>query len=163
MTLYELKGQYKELYAMLEDEEITPEAVLDTLEAIDGEIEDKAVGYAMVMQQLKGEIEVSKAEEARLAENRRRKQAHIDRMMEYLSKSLLEVERREITTPLFRFSFRKSESVEIDDMDKIPFEYMKYEPKPDKTAIKKALKEAAANGESVDYAHIEVKQNLQIK
>ena len=45
-TLYELTGQFKELLEMIEAEEMDLDTLRDTLEAIEGEIEYKADGYA---------------------------------------------------------------------------------------------------------------------
>jgi len=63
----------------------------------------------------------------------------------------------------FTVSYRKSEAVVIEDESKIPQVYMKIPepllPKPDKTAIKAALKE----GTTIAGVSLEVRQNLQIK
>ena len=41
-TIYELTENYEAIEALLCDEEVDEQTVLDTLEAIEGEIEDKA-------------------------------------------------------------------------------------------------------------------------
>jgi hypothetical protein len=46
-----------------------------------------------------------------------------------------------VETPLIKASIRKSESLEILDITKIPSEYITLEPKTDKISIKKDLKE----------------------
>jgi hypothetical protein len=46
-----------------------------------------------------------------------------------------------VETPLIKASIRKSESLEILDITKIPSEYITLEPKADKMTIKKDLKE----------------------
>jgi hypothetical protein len=45
-TLYELKSEYIQLREMAGDPDISPEALRDTMDAINGELEDKADGYA---------------------------------------------------------------------------------------------------------------------
>ena len=58
-------------------------------------------------------------------------------------------------------TFRKSVQTIIDDLDQVPKQYktVKVETTPDKTAIKKAIQE----GEIIEGAHLEEKNNLQIK
>ena len=67
------------------------------------------------------------------------------------------IEKLEVGT--FKAGYRKSESVEITNLDVIPADYTKVEIKADKTAINKALKA----GETVDGAHIQTNMNFYIK
>ena len=52
-TLYQLTEAYQELLSMALDPDTDPEALADTMEAIEGEFEDKADGYAKVMKEMK--------------------------------------------------------------------------------------------------------------
>ena len=76
-----------------------------------------------------------------------------------MAMQLFEVDK--IESPLLKISFRASESVEIDDVDSIPAEYMvtKTTTQPDKVKLKSAIKA----GELIIGAHIQVNKNLQIK
>jgi len=57
-------------------------------------------------------------------------------------------------------TYRKSKSVEVSDVSKIPSDYLKFaEPTADKTAIKKAIE----SGEVIDGAELVEKANIQIK
>ncbi len=51
-TLHTLTEQYNHLLDCLYDEDYDEETLLDTLEGLEGEIEEKADGYAKVMQRL---------------------------------------------------------------------------------------------------------------
>ena len=51
-NLYELTNNYETLLNMLYDEDADEEMILDTLESIEGEIEDKADGYAKIIREL---------------------------------------------------------------------------------------------------------------
>lgn len=66
-----------------------------------------------------------------------------------------------LTTNLYQLSYRKSESVEISNEELLPKEFIKESvvTRPDKTAIKEALK----NWLDVPWASIKVSQNLQVK
>ena len=59
----------------------------------------------------------------------------------------------------FKAYYKKSESVEIINLDVIPADYTRVEIKADKVAIKKAIK----SGEVVEGAEIKVNQNFYIK
>ena len=48
-ALYELTGFFLELMDMLEDEECDEQCIMDTLESVEYEIEDKADGYAKII------------------------------------------------------------------------------------------------------------------
>ena len=69
MTLYELTEQYQQLVDMAADAE--PEVLADTLEGIEGEIEDKADNYAKVIRSIAGDIESVQAEIDRLSRRKR--------------------------------------------------------------------------------------------
>ena len=168
MKLYELTDEYKALMQMLDDEtDIPAEALADTLESITAEIEVKADNIACLLKNLAADITAIKAEEARLAERRKSKQASYDRIKQYLSDELQKADLTKIETARNKISFRKSESVEIaDEGDFIRWaevnrdDLLKYaEPKVNKTAIKAAIKDGA----NIVGAQIVEKQNIQIK
>lgn len=55
-TLYEITGQYLALYEMLESaDELEMKVITDTLEGMDGELEEKADAYAKIMTELDAE------------------------------------------------------------------------------------------------------------
>lgn len=72
MTLFELTGQFMQLWDMIDDQEIDDDVILDTLEGIDGEIEIKADGYAKVLAQIDATAAAIKTQEARLRQGARR-------------------------------------------------------------------------------------------
>lgn len=48
-NIYELTNDWQTVYQMIDDEEVPEDVLIDTLESIEGEIEYKADGYAMVI------------------------------------------------------------------------------------------------------------------
>ena len=70
-TLYELTEQYQQLLQLLEDPDEDPRVIADTMEGIEGELEDKADGYGRIIRQLEAESASLKAEEERLARKRK--------------------------------------------------------------------------------------------
>lgn len=81
MKLYELTGKFLELLEIAENDDVS-----ELIEMIDSEIEEKADGYAKIISQLKGEVEIIKAEEKRLYEKRKTIENNIDRIKENLEK-----------------------------------------------------------------------------
>ena len=59
-NLYELKNNYEEVLNMLYQDDIDEQMVLDTLESIEGDIEDKAENYAKIIRELESKQNVRK-------------------------------------------------------------------------------------------------------
>jgi hypothetical protein len=165
MKLYEIANDYLALMQAIDDEEIPEEAIADTLEAITGEIEVKADNVACLLKNIDADVKAIKEEEKRLAERRKAKEKAHERLKQYLSDVLQRTGINKVETARNSISFRKSESVEVDESfiawaveyrdDLIKFG----EPTADKTAIKKALKDGA----KIVGAQLVVNQNIQIK
>ena len=165
MKLYEIANDYLALLQAIDEGEIPEEAIADTLEAIEGEIEFKADNLACVLKTLNAEVSAIKAEEKALAERRKQKEAASERIKNYLSEVLQRLGINKLESARNKITFRKSESVVVDDSfilwarenraDLLNFS----DPTANKTAIKTALKEGA----EIEGAYIESKQNIQIK
>lgn len=54
-TLYELTADFQNLLMLAEDPDTDPQAFADTLEGIEGELEDKADNYARVIRNLEAD------------------------------------------------------------------------------------------------------------
>lgn len=166
MKLYELANDYLALINAIENDELPEEAIADTLEAIESCIEEKADSIACLMKNLDAECKAIKAEEERLAERRKAKEKSIERMKQYLSESLQSAGIDKVETARNRITFRKSESVEVDEDAFIKWaevnrdDLLTYSaPKVNKTEVKKALK----SGAEIVGAELRINQNIQIK
>lgn len=157
MKLYDLTQNYLQLLNMIED----GEDVANTLESLDEAIEDKAEGYAMVIQTVKANIEGLKSEEKRLADYRKSMEKNADRMKRNLQESMKALDKQKIKTDLFSISIRKNPAkLEILDDSLIPpFYFIEQAPKIDNAALKDALK----NGETIDGAMLVQGESLNIK
>ena len=67
-NIYEIASDWFRVQDMMEDPELDPQTLADTLEAIEGELEVKAENYAKVMKNLEGDIAAIKEYEGNLAE-----------------------------------------------------------------------------------------------
>ena len=166
MKLYEIANDYLALMQAIDNEEIPEEAIADTLEAIKGEIEVKADNIACLLKNVEADITAIKTEESRLAERRKAKERAHERLKQYLSDTLQNLNIDKVETARNNISFRKSESVELDEETFIAWasdnrdDLLTYSaPKANKTEIKKALK----GGAEIVGAQLISKKNIQIK
>lgn len=167
MKLYEIAAEYQRFMLALEDGEIPLDALEDTLECITAELDEKADNIACMIKELTAEAEAIDAEIKALTERKSAKKARAERLKAYLSETLLTAGKTKVETARNKITFRKSESVKIEDEGafvswalKSRDDLLKYaEPMINKTALKDALKK----GDEIEGAYIESKQNIQLK
>lgn len=167
MKLYELVNELNELYELSDLGEVPEEVIKDTLEGLQGEINDKAESIALTVKQLLADAAAIKAEEARLSERRKQKEATAESIKNYLSEMLQRANIPSLETAKCKLTFRTSKAVEFADESKFiawaqenADQYLTYAaPKASKTAVKEAL----ASGIEVPGAQIVEKKNIQIK
>ena len=160
-TIYELTEAYRQLLELAEDQ-YTDQAVLaDTMEALDGEIEAKADGYAKVITELNARAKTIKQEEDRLADHRKAIENNANRIKKRLEESMIALDKRKIKTDLFSFNIQKNPpSLIIDNVNEIPEEFLIPQPaKLDNEAVKKALKD----GEKFGWCHLTQTESLRIR
>ena len=167
MTLYNIDNKIIEIIerGFVVDED-TGE-IIDSAEEVNAKLEElefdrtaKIENIALYIKNMESLVVSLKAEEKALADRRRAREKRIENLKNYLTSSMVAANENGIETSKVCISFRKSESVVVNEeiLDRKYFnEKVSYT--PDKTAIKKALKDGA----TIDGAYIETKQNLQIK
>ena len=163
-SIYEITNDYLQIAAMMEDPELDPQTLADTMEGIEGEFELKAENYAKVMKNLEGDILAIKAEIERLTSKKKSLENNIKNMKTSLQVAMETTGKSKFKTELFSFSIQKNApAVVIDEqyIENIPDKYLKYkDPEIDKIAIKDALKK----GEDLTgIAHLEQSESLRIK
>ena len=155
MKLYELTEQWDAVFNMMEDGETDEQVIFDTLESIEGEIEDKADNYAKMIRNLQTSVDVLKAEEERLYYRRKSTENHIQRLKDNLQANLEFIGKTKFKTDLFSFSVAKNGGKQplsiTDNLDEIPGKYLiPQPPKVNNDAVRELLKE-----KTVDWAHLE--------
>jgi uncharacterized small protein (DUF1192 family) len=154
-TLYDLTQDYRNLLDLagsMDEDEI--QAFNDTLEAVLGEIEVKADGYAVVLAEIEGRINIINKEIGRLEaiesalSNTRR------RMIDRLKTAMEDIGKKEIKTDLHKFKIVNNGGklpITVQE-DCVPEEYTKTEVKiiPDKDKIRAALE----SGEVLPFASL---------
>lgn len=161
--LYDIDRRIEELVASSIDPE-TGELNIDPDEwnALQMEREQKIENIALFMKDCASEAEKIKAEIDALTERYRSEQKHAESLKKYLAFAL---NGETFKTPRVACSWRKSESVEVDE-DFLPWamtygeQFIRYKtPEPDKTAIKNAIK----SGVDVVGAKLITKSSLTVK
>lgn len=140
-ALHTLTGQYLEL---ANNDELDPQAIADTLEAIGGSIQEKAVSLADWALDLDGNVEKIDAAIARLETKKKQVKARRESLNDYLLTNMVATGIKKIQCELFTITLLDGrDSVSIGDEKLIPDEFLNVKTTitPDKTAIAKAIKE----------------------
>jgi autotransporter translocation and assembly factor TamB len=157
MTLFEIKDQYLTLMGMDLDE-VT---LRDTLESLDGDLEDKADNIAYLIKSLKCEAEAIKGEAKTLQERAKAKEIKADKLTQYLFDTMKQLDKPKIETARNVLSIKKN-PVSVVTLDGFYHdEYMNevVEIRLDKAKLKEDLKA----GVVVDGAWLEQKERLEVK
>ncbi|CUP38591.1 Siphovirus Gp157 [[Eubacterium] contortum] len=154
-SIYELTDQWKEVEGMLYDGETDEQIILDTLESIDGEIEQKADNYAKLIKNMLSDAKILSAEEDRIRRRRQSIESRAKRLKETLQANLEYIGKTKFKTVLFSFSVSKNsgkQPLEItDNLDDIPGKFLIPQPPVvDKDKVRELLKE-----KEVEWAHLE--------
>lgn len=157
-TLYELNDMYRNIQFLIESGEYTEEELKFAIDSVNGEISEKLEGYAMVVKNLESDIAGLKAEEKRLADRRKSLENGVKRMKEAMQDTLLLTGEKRVKTSKFTISLRKSTSVEVENEDLIPHEFVKITKTISKSELAKRLKETEVPG-----AKLVEKESLQIR
>lgn len=164
MTLYEITNDYMQLMQMMEDPEMDPQTLSDTMEGIEGELEVKAESYAKVMKNLEADVVGIKAEIDRLSERKKTIENNIKKMKETLQFAMETTGKTKFKTELFSFGIRKNAPAVVMDepyIENVPERFLKYS---DPTINKTAIKEAIQKGEDLEgLAHLEQSTSLSIR
>ena len=162
--LYEIVRHRAEFERLADSGELDAQTVMDTLESLDGELNDKAVTIAQFTRNLDATADaVAEAGKAMLARAERiRKRA--DSIRNYLLFQLEFAQVTKIECPWFTISIKRNPpAVVIDDEHALPPEFIVQPeppaPRPDKAAIKDAIKA----GRDVPGARLVQSDRLEIK
>lgn len=153
MTIYEIDSQILECI----DEETGEVLDIERLEKLMQDKENKIEAVALWYKNTVAEADAIKAEIANL----RAREEHDEKLAEslkiYLSNAL---NGEKFKTPKVSISYRKSSAVEVEDVYKIPDDFLIYKvPEPNKTMLRAAMNA----GQKFDGAKLVTKSNIQIK
>jgi hypothetical protein len=162
LKLYEIEAEFMALAQSIIDNggEVSPEQE-ELLQINQTNLETKARGYGFIVIDLESEITIIDGELARLTALKKSRSKTIDKLKEMVSNAMSMYGIDKIESPTLKLSFRKSESVEIEDEKYILNEYCTI--KTTSTPNKNKIKEAIKSGVDVFGAVLVENKNLQIK
>lgn len=151
-TLFQIAGEFEELYSLATQEQLDEELFNGTLEALTGELEVKGAGYVAVINQL--DMEAKKAKE--LSDSFKLKAETrvnaIGRMKDALKIAMDRIGTDKIDTGDFTIKLQKNGGKQPMIVDgEVPNDFLKVIYEPDKEKIRKVLEE----GSKLDFAHLE--------
>lgn len=147
MNLYELTDNYKRLLEDIENGDIPAEAIKDTLDAVEGELDAKLENIACYVKSVAAEEAAIKNEVTALQERQKSKHNEATRMMDYMHTAMNEAGKAKLETARCKISIKQNpESVNVGDIfiawaeqnNKALLTYAP--PTANKTAIKELLK-----------------------
>lgn len=164
ISIYQLTEEYMDVLNMLYDSETDEQTILDTLEGIDGEIEEKADNYAKIIKTLLADAQTLKEEEDRLCVRRKGLENRVKRLKDTLQANLESIGKTKFKTALFTFSVATNGGPQplsiTENLDEIPGKYLVPQPpKVNTDAIRALLAD-----KEVEWAHLEPRgKSLRIR
>jgi len=157
MKLYEIEQKYLEALDLFTDpdEEIQPDIVADTLEAIEGEFEIKAVQVVAFAKQMEAEAEAIKQAEERMEKRRKALEGRARWLKDYVKIGMETMGQKKLSSAWFVLSVQKNPpSVDVYDEGAIPGEFKRIPEPPPPAPDKAAIKAAIAAGREVPGARL---------
>lgn len=165
-SLYEVTGDLLQLQSMLEEDDVDPEVLAGTLEAVQGEYEIKLESCCKVIKNLEADVVGVKAEVDRLTGKRKGLENNIDRLKKAMFNSMKATDTPKIKGQLFTVAIQKNGGkipviVASDaDTSKLPDKLVIVTEKANLDAIREALEA----GKTVEgYSLGERGESLRIK
>jgi len=158
--LYELAGQYNQLWDMVNDE-ADLSVLQDTMEGIEGEITDKAESIAKLMKSIEADENSIKTEEERLYTRRTALKNRRESIKDYLELQLIGAGIDKVKGTMFTVSLQNNPpSVKVVDESLINPKYYNI---PSPILDKKALLAELKEGKQVDGAELQQTKSMRIR
>lgn len=145
-SLYNMTAEWESVFNMLLDPEIPEDAVFDTIEMIEADMDEKADSYAKIIKRMDGDEKIISDEIKRLKERAAAIANRKDSMKSNLENMMRTTGRTKFKTALFSFGIQKNGGavplVFLTPVDQIPAEWLK-PGEPDTAKIRQALESGA--------------------
>lgn len=163
-SLYIIAKEYQAMVERLENSELDAQTIADTIEGASGELEVKATNVAMYIRNLEASADAIKQAEKAMAERRKAIESKAESIKRYLFDNMKRVGVTKIESPYFALTIKKNPpKLVIDDAGLIPGELYIYPPAPEPYPDNERIKNMLKNGETVEGAHLEQGERLEIK
>ena len=163
--LYELTDKYLQLVAEIEEYDLEPQALLDTLEGSMelASIEEKATGIVKMIKNFEADIPGLDAEIERLTNRKKAIKNRVDSVKNYLQMNLEKAGIDSLKVGTFTVKLQKNPaSLVVKNLNEIPAKFITIVPEQHQ-ADKKAIKDALKAGEEVAGVELVQGRSLRIK
>lgn len=160
--LFDLVGEYNELYDLMTDPEVDEDILLDTLEGLEGEIEVKAEGYLNVMDRISMEITACERQVDEWTQRLKVRQNRLKSLKARIVAAMESINMKELNAGERIFKICNNGGVQPMEVDKenVPDSYQRIIYEPDMKKIRDALE----SGKELSFAHLEPRgKHLRIK
>lgn len=138
--LYDMTDKLTSLQRLAESGNADPQAIADTMEMVEGDFDDKAVGYVKVYKSIDADVKEIDAEIKRLQKRRSSFKNNANTIKQRLVQAMVETGHEHIKTPLFTiYTIHTQSVVAPEDPNQLPSEFIKTAVTANNTKLKKAL------------------------
>lgn len=164
LKLYEISNQFQALESLGESDDLPAEVIANTLEALEGDFEAKAVQVAKFVLALEANADAIEGAAKAMGARSTRVYARAQSIKAYLHFHMQALEKKRIeSTELIITRRANPPSVVITNEYAVPEKFWVQPEAPPKRLDKKALKVALEAGERVEGAYVEAGERLEIK
>lgn len=159
-SLYDMTEEWKSVFDMLLDPEIPEEAIFDTIEMIEADMDTKADSYAKIIKSMDGDTAQIDEEIKRLQSRKSSIGKRKALMEQRLFETMKTTGRTKFKTALFSYNIQKNGgAVPVELTGTVPAEWLK-PGEPDKKKIREYLE----SGNELDFATLgERGESLRIR
>lgn len=160
LSLYEMKQEWETVFEKLLDPEIPVEAVFDTIEMIEADMDTKADRYATILKSMDGDVATIDSEIKRLQDRKTFISNRQKALKQRLYDTMKATGRTKFKTALFTFAIQKNGGAQpVKLLDDVPEAWRK-PGLPDMAKIREAL----AEGKDLPFAALEERgESLRIR
>lgn len=164
LALYEIADQFRALERLEGSEELPPEVIADTLSALEGDFEVKAVAVAKFILSLEAASDdIAEAAKA-MQERAKRLQKRADSVRAYLLFNFQALDKKKLETADLVIARRNNPvAVQVTDAESVPEQYWFQPPPPPPHIDKKAVKEALQSGAEIPGCCLESGERIEIR
>ncbi len=164
LTLYEIAETYRHALTALEDMDLSPETVTDTLDGLAGDLQVTATNIAKFVKNLEGLAAQIKEEETHMAHRRKRLDERAQAIREYIKGCMETAGITKIDCPFFQLSIKKNPpAVEIINENLVPSDLMRVPPPPAPVPDLKQISQMLKVDGACAYARLVQATRLEIK
>ena len=164
-ALYQIADIYLQDLEKLNDLDLDEQTVADTLESIQGDMQEKCTNVAAFIRNTESLADQIKQAEAAMAARRKALETRAESIRKYLLDNMQRTGISKIESPYFKIAIAKNPpSVVVDDEDTLKFAHPEFVKTVTTESLdKSAIKEAIKAGQIVEGAHLVQAERVTIK